>query len=109
MGSIQKVQAPAEALAQPNMYAPATPGQEQQQQVMENPEPPKGRLERFRDYLGRTCCSCFLKLPVVVIIVAICIILALLLALIPTIVILTNSERSQSRQTDGLEAGVRSL
>ncbi|KIH66525.1 Low-density lipoprotein receptor domain class A [Ancylostoma duodenale] len=27
----------------------------------DSPPPPKGRLERFRDYIGRTCCSCFLK------------------------------------------------
>ncbi|RCN30063.1 Low-density lipoprotein receptor domain class A [Ancylostoma caninum] len=44
-----------------NMYSPRTPRQEQQQRTTDSPPPPKGRLERFRDYIGRTCCSCFLK------------------------------------------------
>ncbi|VDO56032.1 unnamed protein product [Haemonchus placei] len=59
---------------------------------------PKSGLERFRDYIGRTCCSCFLKLPVVVIVIAICILVALLLALIPAVVILTSAVESEAQR-----------
>ncbi|ETN75262.1 hypothetical protein NECAME_00673 [Necator americanus] len=47
---------------QRNMYnSPRPAQQEQQQRTVDSPPPPKGSLERFRDYVGRTCCSCFLK------------------------------------------------
>lgn len=81
------------------MYTPTVEQhlpQQQQSRPTDSPGLPKSRMERFRDYLGRTCCSCFLKLPVVVIVIAICIIIALLLALIPAIVILTSAVDSES-------------
>ncbi|XGW35505.1 hypothetical protein V3C99_019046 [Haemonchus contortus] len=88
---------------QGNMYTPRT-GQQQQVDGIDDSYPKSG-LERFRDYIGRTCCSCFLKLPVVVIVIAICILVALLLALIPAVVILTSAVESEAQRqvSDGVD------
>lgn len=79
-----------------------TPRHVQQSQLPQQTRPtdaiPEGRIERLRDYVGRTCCSCFLKLPVMVIMAGICIIIALLLALIPAVVILTSTVDRESEQ-----------
>ncbi|KAK6024682.1 Low-density lipoprotein receptor domain class A [Ostertagia ostertagi] len=88
---------------QDNMYTPRSAPQQHAEGA--NDSLPKTGLERFRDYIGRTCCSCFLKLPVVVIVIAICIIVALLLALIPAVVILTSAVDSESQRqvSDGVD------
>lgn len=81
-----------------NMLTPRLAQQSQSlQQVRPTETISAGRIERFREYIGRTCCSCFLKLPVVVIVAGICIIIALLLALIPAVVILTSTVESESQ------------
>ncbi|WKY14680.1 hypothetical protein Q1695_000312 [Nippostrongylus brasiliensis] len=87
-----KVNTPFGKMSNPNnMYTPRSTQQQTAQRVADSPDLPKTRMERFRDYIGRTCCSCFLKLPIVVIVIAICILVALLLALIPAVVILTSA------------------
>ncbi|VDL74948.1 unnamed protein product [Nippostrongylus brasiliensis] len=89
---VKKVNTPFGKMSNPNnMYTPRSTQQQAAQRVADSPDLPKTRMERFRDYIGRTCCSCFLKLPIVVIVIAICILVALLLALIPAVVILTSA------------------
>ncbi|KJH44241.1 Low-density lipoprotein receptor domain class A [Dictyocaulus viviparus] len=78
------------------MFTPRIVQQSQQQQLTQSF--PDGRIERFRDYIGQRCCSCFLRLPIVVIVIALCVIVALLLALIPAVIILTSTTDAEALQ-----------
>lgn len=56
----------------------------------------QGKLDQFRDFVGKTCCSCVTKMPAILLVIGICVLVALLLAMIPAIFVLTNAVSSQT-------------
>ncbi|CAI4227388.1 unnamed protein product [Auanema sp. JU1783] len=75
------------------------------EEAMQRPKSLSGRVQRkmenFRHYVGRSCCSCVEKMPAIVLVIVACLIFALLLALIPAVFILTNAASSEALAQTG--------